>query len=173
MSNVNAHLAAAIKERNDLRSQLEQVTERLEQSFTQTEYMKEELQQQLEAEQAGAAMLREALPALIRQYADNTCRIMQYDSVDYHLKLLYEEQQAVWTNIEQALSTPAGAAMLERLRKAEESLNWLLNNLAIRDCEHDAEGSDETTPCTETGVCITEYCLPCYARVIKKEAVKP
>lgn len=39
-------------------------------------------------------------------------------------------------------------------------LEWIAN----QECRMEAEGSSDDTECCETGACITEWCLSCYAR---------
>jgi len=46
-------------------------------------------------------------------------------------------------------------------RAARKHLQWV----AQQSCTMDAELASGDTPCTETGACITEFCLPCYAKV--------
>lgn len=48
-----------------------------------------------------------------------------------------------------------------KLHAAICSLMWI----AQQPCTMDAEGSSDDTPCSETEACLTEWCLPCYARV--------
>lgn len=62
----------------------------------------------------------------------------------------------------------ADLTTLRQLQQREQAwrnaLQWLVLQLYQERCTRDAEGADETTDCTETGACLTEYCLPCYAR---------
>jgi hypothetical protein len=54
--------------------------------------------------------------------------------------------------------------MQQREQAWRNALQWLVLQLYQERCTRDAEGAGEITDCTETGACITEYCLPCYAR---------
>lgn len=47
------------------------------------------------------------------------------------------------------------------LREARKHLQWI----AQQPCTMDAEMASDDTLCTETGACITEFCLSCYAKV--------
>jgi hypothetical protein len=51
------------------------------------------------------------------------------------------------------------------LAKAVEALEWV----ALQSCRQDAEGSSEDMDCRQTGSCITEYCLSCYAKQALQE----
>lgn len=43
----------------------------------------------------------------------------------------------------------------------KKALRWIAGQF----CKMEAEGSNESTDCVETDACVTEFCLPCYARV--------
>jgi hypothetical protein len=57
-------------------------------------------------------------------------------------------------------SRPAVLFVRDVLDASLNTLEWI----AQQPCTQDAEGASEDCDCIETGACITEYCLPCYAR---------
>ena len=58
--------------------------------------------------------------------------------------------------IELLTSSDAGRAYTEKYRRMEEALKWIAQQ------PHDLKYAP--CPCAETDMCITEYCLSCYAR---------
>jgi hypothetical protein len=66
---------------------------------------------------------------------------------------------AGWANV-RAIKAESDLA---DLRAAGEKLAEAMQWIAQQPCQHDAEGASDALPCSETGACITEWCLPCYA----------
>ncbi len=66
----------------------------------------------------------------------------------------------------------------EELETERDKYKAALKFIGLQPCTFDAEGSgkDEagiTMTCRETGCCITEYCLPCYAQATLSDTSKP
>ncbi len=72
------------------------------------------------------------------------------------------DAEEVLADARRIAAVPAMEAALEASAKAFE---FIAVNLG---CSMDAEGADEETHCSETGACITEWCLGCYAEVHAK-----
>lgn len=53
---------------------------------------------------------------------------------------------------------------LERVTAERDAMVAALGWIALQPCIMEAEGASEDTDCSETSACITEWCLPCYAR---------
>jgi hypothetical protein len=57
-------------------------------------------------------------------------------------------------------SRAVAVAMSASRREARSALG----HIGAQPCQCAAEGSGEGFPCSETGACPTEWCLPCYAK---------
>ena len=65
-------------------------------------------------------------------------------------------------------------AMLSKAERGLADYTEALQWIGQQPCRMDAPGASGNCDCAETCACLTEYCLPCYARsVLKKHGKEP
>lgn len=110
---------------------------------------------------AEAAVMRDAL--LKAQWCMEEERGIDYTFSLYYCPLCEREQGEGHVEdcmIAKALnSSPVATAYTDRVRKMEAGLKWIAQQRCQGGC-----GPDKYTDCAETDACVTEYCLPCYAK---------
>lgn len=94
---------------------------------------------------------------------------LQVNDSDLHwlrwlFSALHEDPEVVRLRVDVECQNLRLRDVYSELQEARHALQWI----AQQTCTMDAEFAAPDTACTETGACITEFCLSCYARVVLK-----